>query len=68
MLDDYDPFEDVKRLDIVNQKYFCFMYLYILILNVNMDISMNIYGISNYVIILKKIKEFIKKYESLIRK
>ncbi len=68
MLDDYDPFEDVKRLDILNQKYFCFMYLYILILNVNMDISMNIYGISNYVIILKKIKEFIKKYESLIRK
>ncbi len=68
MLDDYDPFEEVKKLDILNQKYFCFMYLYILILNVNMDISMNIYGISNYVIILKKIKEFIKKYESLIRK
>ena len=68
MLDDYDPFEEVKKLDILNQKYFCFMYLYLLILNVNMDISMNIYGISNYVIILKKIKEFIKKYESLIRK
>lgn len=68
LLDQYDMYDDINKLDSFNQKYFCFMYLYIMILNINLDVILNIYIVSNYVNITKKIKSFITKYKALLEK
>lgn len=68
LLDQYDMYDDINKLDSFNQKYFCFMYLYIMILNINLDVILNIYSLSNYVNITKKIKSFITKYKALLEK
>lgn len=68
LLDGFDELEDMKKLDIFNQKYFCFMYIYILVLNINLEIVMDIYSVSNYINITQKIKSFISKYKALIEK
>lgn len=68
LLDQYDMYDDINKLDSFNQKYFCFMYLYIMILNINLDVILNIYSLSNYVNITKKIKSFITKYKAIIEK
>ena len=68
LLDQYDMYDDINKLDSFNQKYFCFMYLYMMILNINLDVILNIYIVSNYVNITKKIKSFITKYKALLEK
>ena len=68
LLDQYDMYDDINKLDSFNQKYFCFMCLYIMILNINLDVILNIYIVSNYVNITKKIKSFITKYKALLEK
>lgn len=54
--------EKYKKLDKLNQKYFCFLCLYIYMLNINLEMSLNEYNIFPYIQMTKKIKAFIKKY------
>lgn len=61
-------FEEIKRLDSFNQKYFCFMCLYIMVLNVNMDVILNTYSVASYVLITKKIRCFIASFKELMEK
>lgn len=60
--------DEIKRLDSFNQKYFCFMCLYILILNVNLEVVLNTYSISNYLLLTKKIRCFIASYKEIMEK
>lgn len=66
-LDEESIYEDIKKLDEFNKKYFCFMCLYILILNINLEIILNSYSIANYLLITKKIKKFILRYQELMK-
>ncbi len=67
-LDEQNIYDDVLKLDEFNQKYFCFMCLYILLLNINLEIILNNYSISNYLLVTKKIKSFILKYQNIMKK
>lgn len=60
--------DKVKKLDNFNQKYFCFMCLYILILNVNLEVVLNSYRVSNYILLTKKIRCFIASYKEIMEK
>lgn len=67
-LEELDIGKDIEKLDIFNQKYFCFMMLYVYILNLNLEITLNNYSVSNYLLITQKIKSFITKYKTIIEK
>lgn len=67
-LNNNDFKKKIEKLDLFNQKYFCFMVLYIYILNLNMEINFNNNNISNYLLITSKIKEFMNKFEYIIKK
>ncbi len=67
-LDEEDIYDDILKLDNFDQKYFCFMCLYILILNINLEIILNNYSIANYLLVTKKIKSFILKYQNIMKK
>ncbi|MBE6137720.1 MAG: hypothetical protein E7176_04935 [Erysipelotrichaceae bacterium] len=54
--------EKIKKIDKFNQKYFCFMCLYIYVLNVRLDVMLNEFNISCYLLIAKKIKFFLNKF------
>ncbi len=60
--------EKIKKLDSFNQKYFCFMCLYIMILNVNLEVMLDSYRISNYILLTKKIRSFIASYKEIMEK
>lgn len=67
-LEDLDIIKDIEKLDPFNQKYFCFMTLYIYILNLNLEVTLNNFSISNYLLITKKIKSFIVAYKAFVEK
>ncbi len=60
--------DEVKRLDPFNQKYFCFMCLYIMVLNVNLEVILNNYSISNYLLLTKKIRCFMASFKEIMEK
>ena len=60
--------DKIKKLDPFNQKYFCFMCLYIMVLNVNLEVTLNSYRISNYILLTKKIRGFISSYKEIMEK
>lgn len=60
--------EKIKKLDTFDQKYFCFMCLYILILNVNLEVVLDTYRVSNYILLTKKIRCFIASYKEIMEK
>ena len=64
----YEKFNDkINKMNLFNKKYFCFMVLYIYVLNLNFNINFDNYNIQNYIYITSLIKEFIQKYNYIIK-
>lgn len=60
--------DEIERLDSFNKKYFCFMCLYVFILNVNLEVLLDSYNVSNYILITKKIRCFIASFKEVMEK
>jgi hypothetical protein len=57
----------ILKLSTFDKKYFCFMVIYIYILNLNFSININNSNINLYINICKKIDNFIKEFNNILK-